>query len=236
LKISKSSASEASIINDTTPALSAQTSMTPTGTRRSIEGRSPTSHRSLRIMASFYRSKLCVMRNPCGCAGLRARRDRASSTQLLTDAPAVSAASSMRLLSEGRHAQRDPGVEILVGSRLRGDRGVGDAQCGIAVGQDEIDGAVGKLGPHLARRLLGKLHGRLADGRCKRRREVVDRLLDGDVAAGQGSLRGERRLHGVDDRLDLHVGSATATETVEQAACAAGAGFLAETALPVDPE
>jgi hypothetical protein len=65
---------------------------------------------------------------------------------------------------------------------------------------------------------------------------VLDRLLDGDVAAGQGTLRGKRRLHGVDDRLDLHAGSAIATKTVEQAAFATGAGCLAETALPVDPE
>ena len=36
--------------------------------------------------------------------------------------------------------------------------------------------------------------------------QMVERLLDGDVTAGQRPLAGERGLHRVDDWLNLHDG------------------------------
>jgi hypothetical protein len=74
----------------------------------------------------------------------------------------------------------------------------------IRVGEDEVDRAIGQLGAHLARGLLGEIHRRLSDGRGKRSDQVIERFFDGAVSAGQRALTGEGSLHRVDDWLKLH--------------------------------
>ena len=144
------------------------------------------------------------MRNPWPCWGLRARRDNASSTQLLTEAPAVSAASSISVFSDGGTRNVILASRSSVDADCGGDGGFGDAQRRVAVGENEVDGAIGQLGADLDGGLLGKIHRRLSNRRAQGGDEMVEGLLDGDVAAGQGALRGECRLHRIDDRLNLH--------------------------------
>ena len=125
-----------------------------------------------------------------------------------------------------RRVMRASRSSLAAGSALAG------ASVMRSVGKHDVDDTVGELGAHLVGSLLGELHRCLADGRSDRLHQVIDGLLDGDVAAGERALPGERRLDAADDGLQLHRRSAPATIVVARA-WAACAAVLAEPAHAV---